>query len=108
MQERSPSVDPNSKESATLNPHDQRIVDYAMHAASAAVRVSAEEVVARNRAVVANEIQMAFDKYTKITTARKVVMIAGGVTAFGLGWIIRGLIGPSDEEAETNGVVHPS
>ena len=111
MQERNPSVDPNVKDSgvnAGLNPHDQRIVDYAMHAATAATRVATEEVVSRTRIVVSSEIQLAFREYTKITTTRKVAMIAGGLAAFGLGWIVKGLVGPSEEETDTNGVSHPS
>ena len=108
MNEKSPSVDPGLKDALVPNPHDQRIIDYAMHAATAAVRVTTEEIVTRNRVVVSTEIQKAFESYTKITTAKRVAMIAGGIAAFGLGWLIKGWVSPYDEETETNGVSHTS
>lgn len=98
------SVDlPSGAKGAELTPHDQRVVDLTLQTVAADARVRIEEIVARNRSVVATEISRAFETHDKLTTGRRVLMAVCGLAAFGLGFLVKGWIGsPSEDEPDSN------
>ena len=90
-----------------LSPHEQRIVELALQAATAAAQVRAEEIIVRTRNVVSTEIDRAFTAYTSITMGRRVAMAVAGLAAFGVGFLVRGWVRPEmEDEPESNGVHH--
>jgi hypothetical protein len=92
-------------ENRELTPHQRQIIDYALQGAVAANRVMTEETVTRVRNVVHNEIDGAFEKHNRMTTARKVILGVGAALAFGLGFLVRGWTSKDEgDEDMDNGV----
>lgn len=93
------------KVDASLSTHEQKVVDYALVAATSAARVQTEEMLSRTRAIVGSEIQRAFEGYARVSNVQRILMVAGGLVAFGLGWVIKGWVTGDEEDIEvTNGV----
>ncbi len=86
-----------------LTKHQKDIIDYAMVAAVAANKAQTEELFARTKFAVREEIHAKFEQFTKVTTGRKVIMAVGAVLAFGAGFLVKGMLIPK-LEAETNHV----
>lgn len=87
-----------------LTKHQQAIIDYAMVAATTANRVQTEELAARTQHVVRTEIHTKFEQFTKVTTARKVIMALGGLLAFGAGFLVSNMMKPKQDGVESNHV----
>lgn len=80
-----------------LTKHQQAIIDYAMIAATTANRVQTEELATRTQHVVRTEIHDKFEQFTKVTTARKIMLALGGVLAFGAGFFVSNMLKPKQE-----------
>lgn len=86
-----------------LTKHQKELLDYASAAAVQANRIQTEELTARTQHVIRTEIHAKFEQFTKVTTARKVMMAVGAVLAFGAGFLVKGMLTPK-MEIDTNHV----
>lgn len=90
-----------------LTVHEQKIIDYALHSAGAALSAKTEELVIRTRTAISAELDHQFRAYTRITTGRRVIMAVAGVAAFGLGFLVRGwIVGSSSDDGDVSNGVH--
>ncbi len=87
MSNTSAEVSAQQKATSDITSHQKAIVDYALAGAAAAYAAQTNELIARTRVVVNNELNQAFATQNKLTLSRKIGLGLGAVAVFALGWV---------------------